>query len=81
MKIKTKVKADRGTRVRGHALCREGGAFDENGTFLGARLFYTTIGGPGRAMCECGALSEVLSTTRQRQQWHREHKAAVDQQG
>lgn len=63
--------------IKGHALQREGGPFDENGRFIGEKFFYTTRGGRGRAKCECGALSEELSSSKPRQRWHRQHKEAV----
>jgi hypothetical protein len=37
----------------------------------------TRQGSAGRAVCECGAASEVLRTRAARLAWHREHKGAV----
>lgn len=62
----------------GHALAHHGVPVDEHG----ARLprpngwAYSTAG-PGRALCECGAISPHLSGPTRRANWHRSHKDAV----
>lgn len=63
-------------RLTGHALRREGAVYDDNGRLLdsGGQVVRS---GPGRAKCECGALSEVLPSTSARQKWHRDHKRTV----
>ena len=35
------------------------------------------MGGTGRAKCRCGALSDILHSSKERKAWHREHKAGV----
>jgi hypothetical protein len=61
-------------RVPGHALAREGLPHDDQG-----RPDYSAgwTGGEGRALCSCGASSQVMASGHARQQWHREHKADV----
>lgn len=60
------------SKMTGHALLYEGRAVEatEGGDVV---LAY---GRPqaGRAACQCGEWSDVLPSTRQRQEWHREHK-------
>jgi hypothetical protein len=61
----------------GHALQREGAPHDANGAPLTA-YYYGRRGGEGRAKCQCGTLSEILDSARQRKQWHREvHKPEI----
>lgn len=61
-------------KIKGHALVREGAAFDMHGM----PAWHGTTAGTGRAMCECGALSEELPSGAARRQWHRrEHKPSV----
>lgn len=59
--------------LTGHGLSSEGGPFDE----FGRSISLWRNGGTGRAKCECDALSEVLDSKTKRQEWHRQHKAAV----
>jgi hypothetical protein len=61
------------TLVRGHALRCEGAGFvvNELGTPLRAR------GSQGRALCECGVLSPILTSGGERKRWHAAHKAGV----
>lgn len=61
------------TLLKGHALVGEGQPFNDAGRAVG----YGWTGGEGRAKCECGALSPVLSSGRARQAWHADHKQAV----
>lgn len=67
------------SKMTGHALAHEGRAVETNerGEVV---LAY---GRPrvGQAACECGARSDVLPSTRQRQQWHREHKRTLWETG
>lgn len=63
--------------VKGHTLCYEGAPHNEHGDVDIAWGGYISRGGEGRAKCSCGQLSEVLPSAKQRQQWHREHKAEV----
>jgi hypothetical protein len=63
------------TEVQGHGLANEGAPFDENG--VRASAHHSSVAGRGRAKCACGELSEVLSSSTKRQQWHREHKDEV----
>jgi hypothetical protein len=62
-------------RIAGHALMNEGAAFDDSG--IRAYHLYATTGGIGRAKCECGEMSEVLTSVGARQYWHRLHKEDV----
>lgn len=64
------------TRVVGHALWYEGGAHDDNGYPIDVGG-WVTRSGPGRAKCECGDLSEVLTSGAARRAWHKAHKAEV----
>lgn len=65
------------TRIAGHGLHREGAAYDDNGNVV-TSMFQVVWGGPGRAKCECGVLSEVLPSGAARRRWHREiHKLEV----
>lgn len=59
--------------VPGHTLAYEGAAHDEKGQ-VESRRGYVFRGGPGRAKCSCGELSEVLTSCAKRRQWHRDHK-------
>lgn len=57
-------------RLAGHGLVAEG------------RVWVVGSGrapqnGEGRGVCGCGAESPMLGSTRQRRQWHREHKADI----
>ena len=61
------------TEVKGHGLMYEGAPHDENGDRAG----YRGVSGVGRAFCKCRAKSPILPSANQRQQWHREHKAAI----
>lgn len=55
------------TRIPGHALISEGAAHDADGR----RLYCpNNSGGSGRALCSCGALSEVLPSGAARKRWH-----------
>jgi len=66
---------DKRHRVAGHALRREGAAFDERGRLLSRGLYNQA--NSGHAKCECGALSEDLPSTAARKRWHAEHKASL----
>lgn len=61
------------TRLVGHALFREGRAFER----IDDQLVYT--GDPiGVGLCECGETSAVLTSTNGRRSWHKKiHKPAV----
>lgn len=65
-------------RMPGHALRRQGAAFNEHGKLI--NLFdgiHTYCGGEGRGMCSCGVLSEVLPSSYARRKWHWKHKQEV----
>ena len=62
------------TRLKGHVLLREGDPFDHRKRMI--RALHNTPT-PGRAMCECGAMSKVLPSGGARKRWHKEHKAAM----
>lgn len=59
--------------VPGHTLAFEGAPHTDEGHRDGR----WGAAGSGRAKCSCGDLSDVLSTTRARKQWHRDHKTDV----
>lgn len=63
-------------RLAGHALQAEGAPYDlnEDGGLSRTGLNWNLTSGAGRALCECGAYSEVLPSSTQRKQWHRDHK-------
>jgi hypothetical protein len=65
------------TRVAGHGLMGEGAPYDDN---LMRRGWWASTGGEGRARCQCGAVSEVLSSASARKAWHRQHKAELSSQ-
>lgn len=58
------------TLLSGHVLRGEGNPYDAAGR-------PSSDWRHGRAKCSCGALSDPLPSSRQRQQWHREHKDAI----
>jgi hypothetical protein len=64
------------TLLRGHALREEGRPFTAHGTalFSGDTRFKP---GEGHGLCECGAVSPILASDRQRKAWHAQHKQAV----
>jgi hypothetical protein len=65
----------RRTALRGHALRGEGKAYVPAGEGLWERA-----GLPadlGRALCECGAVSDWHVSDAARKRWHAQHKAAV----
>ena len=69
---------DPSPRVTGHGLAHEGAPHDDNGNRIGTRSPWGIgTGGPGRARCACGALSDVLPSAPQRKAWHRHHKTEV----
>ena len=65
--------------VKGHGLCHEGAAHDENGSYLGR--YMNRIGGGvsvnGYGFCSCGVRSALLESTAARKRWHRAHKSVV----
>lgn len=63
-------------RLTGHGLISEGAPHDDAGVYSGGGGIIRTSG-PGRAKCECGALSEYLPSANARKQWHRDHKAQI----
>lgn len=61
----------RRTALRGHALRGEGkahGPSDEGSGYI------RYLGHIGRALCECGAVSNVEWTDAARKRWHARHK-------
>lgn len=63
--------------VPGHTLAYEGAAHNEHGHVIVGYTGYIHRGGKGRGKCSCGEMSEVLDSGKQRQQWHRDHKAQI----
>lgn len=57
----------------GHGLVGEGAAHNDDGT----RRKWNTTGGPGRAMCACGWLSEPAESGAERKRLHRSHKEFI----
>jgi hypothetical protein len=64
------------TLVRGHTLRGEGAAFarPREGWSSGDRRLYVGTGGPGVALCSCGASSDWLQSGAERRRWHAAHK-------
>jgi hypothetical protein len=60
--------------AKGHALQREGAAFQAVGGRW-ERIDWRSPAGTGRALCECGAVSDVLPSANKRKAWHRAHKS------
>lgn len=60
-------------RIPGHALQHEGAAHVVNERQQVVRVRHRY----GRGLCECGELSGMLDSGRQRKQWHRDHKASL----
>lgn len=60
--------------IKGHALQDEGAAYVVNERQQIVRARY---GSYGRGLCECGEMSDMLDSGRQRKQWHRDHKASL----
>lgn len=56
-------------RIAGHGLIGEGIPHDDNGEPVASS--------EGRALCRCGARSDVRKSTAARKRWHREHKAVI----
>ena len=66
-------------RVPGHTLRSEGKPYKvlvvtEAGTQVSQRVYDSKT---GRALCSCGALSDLLTTDGQRKRWHRAHKTEI----
>lgn len=38
---------------------------------------WSSVGGLGHGLCECGAFSPLAWSSNTRKRWHREHKAEV----
>lgn len=57
-----------------HSLMNEGAPFRDDGERENFGLYRLGVGGPGRAKCSCGVLSEPLTTSVARRTWHRAHK-------
>lgn len=62
------------TLVPGHALRHEGAAHAVNEDGQVVRVWE---GRYGRALCSCGALSDLLYSGGERKRWHAQHKADV----
>jgi hypothetical protein len=62
-------------RMLGHALIREGAAHNDDGT----AVRWNSVSGTGRGLCECGEMSDVLTSGGTRKAWHRDHKGEVMQ--
>lgn len=66
-------------RVPGHTLRHEGAPHlvSETGQTVRVQRGYGGVSGYGRALCSCGAMSDLLDSGGQRKAWHRQHKAQV----
>lgn len=66
-------------RVAGHTLRNEGAPFvvDETQRVVRVHNSWGGIGGFGRGLCSCGAMSDLLDSAHQRKKWHRAHKGEV----
>lgn len=67
--------------IAGHALQNEGAPFNKARVRVRVSRSHSTTGGEGRALCECGVLSEPLYSAGQRKAWHRQHKLDVMRAG
>jgi hypothetical protein len=63
--------------IKGHALKHEAAPHDEDGHRIDKGFRNSTAAGVGRALCECGALSEELPSRNKRAAWHRNHKMSI----
>jgi len=63
-----------------HSLVSEGYPFDENSNPISHPIGVRATTGVGRGLCNCGMLSDVLSSTAARKRWHREHKKTMLEQ-
>jgi hypothetical protein len=63
--------------MNGHGLLFEGAAHvvDETGRVV--RVRWSGVGGYGRGVCRCGAMSDPLNSGNERKKWHREHKVTA----
>lgn len=61
------------TQTRAHRLMREGAPYDDGGNERGGGDL--GVRGPGRALCTCGELSNILPSAAARKRWHKDHKA------
>lgn len=64
-------------RLAGHALIGNGTPFTSRGTRVNRDRYWLGAGGPGRAKCTCGELSDVQDGLQDRRDWHRQHKDRV----
>lgn len=61
--------------VKGHAIVKEGQAYNADGS----NIHYDGWGtaGQGHGKCECGAVSPGSGGRKYRREWHRQHKVEV----
>jgi hypothetical protein len=62
------------TRLAGHALQAEGKAFAPGSLAEGEAPWIRVRGHIGRAVCSCGAVSDVEWADAARKRWHKAHK-------
>lgn len=65
------------TRLAGHGLTAEGAAYEGRQHSLPRRVDWGSLGGPGFALCACGARSESFPNLAARKAWHRSHTDAI----
>lgn len=66
-----------GRSMSGHGLLCEGAAHLVNQRGQLVRVDPYGVGGYGRGVCRCGAMSDILDSGNQRKAWHRAHKAGL----
>lgn len=71
-RLKEAIKRANGgtTHVSGHSLKGGGAPYRADGT----QITYEWI---GNGLCDCGALSGLLDTNRERKRWHLQHKLTI----
>lgn len=65
------------SRIQGHALRSEGAPHMPRSDGWERVGHWSSVGGLGHGLCECGAFSPLAWSSNTRKRWHREHKAEV----
>lgn len=61
----------------GHGLLFEGAPHAQDHSGRVVRTNTWGVGGWGRGVCRCGAMSDMLDSANKRKAWHRAHKAGL----